>query len=379
MTEPLQLKYRPQSFDSIVGQRLSAVVLQQMVATNSVPHGILFSGPRGTGKTSMARILAMELNPSDREEILSGRSLAVIEIDAASHGSVADIRSLSEQLGYSVGAERRVVILDEAHSITREGFNALLKTLEEPPPGVVFVLVTTEPQKLPDTILSRVMEFEFRRIAPEELLTRVLDVARLEEIELADGLAGALVESADGSARDALKYLDFVHRAEIKSVEEFTELIGKKDYGPQLLGTLLTNDHARIFSLVDEILLETGDPRVVGSALTDIIADVFALKAGGEVKASGKAWERRVKLAKITPNAALYDAVQILWDLKTRVRWSEDQRAALYVALILVADKLTEGREREVEEPVTPSTPEISEVASEEGARTLSLSELQQM
>lgn len=376
MTEPLTLKYRPQRFGDMVGQKLNSVVLQQMVKAGSVPDAILFDGPRGTGKTSAARILAMELNPNERESILAGTSLSVIEIDAASHGSVNDVRGLAEQLGYSVGAEKRVVILDEAHSITREGFNALLKILEEPPAGVVFVLVTTEPSKIPETVLSRVMEFEFRRVAPEDILARLVHIAEAESIELPRDLIERISEDADGSVRDAVKNLDFVHRAEVTTVDQYLELTGRKDYGPLLLASMLSNDPAKIFSALDRVLLDTGDPRVVTTALTDVIRDVFILKAGGEVTASGVALYHRVQLAKRIHAPGLYLAVQVLWDLKTRVRWNEDQRAALSVALILAADKL--GGDR-VNETVTPDVPSTSEVASDQDApRALSLSELQQ-
>jgi DNA polymerase-3 subunit gamma/tau len=377
VTEQLTLKYRPQRFDDMVGQRLTSVVLKQMVAEGSVPNAILFDGPRGTGKTSAARILAMELNPDERDNILGGTSLAVIEIDAASNGSVADIRSLVEQLRFSVGAEKRVVILDEAHSITREGFNALLKTLEEPPPGVIFVLVTTEPQKLPDTILSRVMEFEFRRVPPSELLTLVNKVALAEDIDLPAELATKLAEVADGSARDAIKNLDFIVRADIKTVEQFDELTGRKDVGPILFASLLTGDHSKIFKVFDELMMQTGDPRVVSNALSDLITDLFILLAGGEVSASGKALEHRIKLAQLVSVDALYAAVSIIWDLKTRVRASEDQRTALAAALVLVSNKLVALREVETK---TADTSVSSEVASEQNApHVLSLSEIQQM
>lgn len=375
MIEPLTLKYRPHTFDDMVGQRLTAVVLNQMVANKSVPNALLFDGPRGTGKTSAARILAMELNPTERESILNGTSLAILEVDAASHGSVADIRYLTEQLRYSVGANNRVVILDEAHSITREGFNALLKTLEEPPANVTFVLVTTEPHKLPETILSRLMEFEFRRVTPEELLSRVVSIAEKEGISGNNELLVKICETADGSVRDAIKNLDFVHRAEIETAEQYIDLIGEKDVGPLLFASLMTNDHAKIFSVFDHLMLEIGDPRILATALSDLITDLFILKSDGNVKASGKALEYRIKLSNLVQSDNLFSAVQILWDLKTRVRWNEDQRAALATALVLVSSKLTDGKTKE---SITPDVSETSPVASiQDVPRALSLSELQ--
>lgn len=383
MSEQFTSKYRPKSFHDMVGQTLNAVVLQQMVNTGSVPSALLFRGPRGTGKTTAARILAMELNPLERESILRGTSISVIEIDAASNGSVADIRALTEQLEYNVGAENRVVILDEAHSITRDGFNALLKTLEEPPAGVVFVLVTTEPNKIPETILSRVTEFEFRRVSPRDIHTRLAQIATKESLPLPPELLERIAETCDGSVRDAIKMLDFSARTGTETVEQFDEFFGVKDYGPDLFAALLTNDHSKIFAQLDRILQDTGDYRLVTTVLADTFRDIFVLKAGGEVSASGDSLRKRVLLAKAAPTNPMYPAVQVLWDLKTKVRWSEDQRAALELALVLVADKLTEGQSRTVgrveqsDQSVTPVAVPTSPVASKEDEpRELSLSEL---
>lgn len=360
----------------MVGQPLTSVVLQQMVKTDSVPNALLFDGPRGTGKTSAARILAMELNPSERKEILAGTSLSVIEIDAASNGSVADVRSLIEQLRFSVGADTRVVILDEAHSITREGFNALLKTLEEPPEGVVFVLITTEPHKIPETILSRVMEFEFRRVAPSDLLARIVYVAGEEGIELDHALAETLAQTAEGSVRDAIKNLDFVVRAGITTAQEFTALTGHRDVAPALLASLITGDHAKVFSTLDKILMEVSDPRAVSDALNALIVDLFVLKSGGHVQASGDALEHRLKLSKAIPADLLYEAVSVIWDLKTKVRAVEDQKAVLCLALTILCDKLSVLSVKQDVTPHAPSTPEVASVQDE--SRPLTLSELQQ-
>lgn len=344
MTEQLTLKYRPQTFSAMVGQKLNSIVLAQMVKNDSVPTALLFSGPRGTGKTSAARILAMELNPDHREEIQNDTSLDVMEIDSASHGSVADMRALKQQLQFTVGAGRRVVILDEAHSITREGFNALLKTLEEPPANVIFVLVTTEPHKIPDTIISRSTEFEFRRVAPVDILSRLIHVYTEEGFHVSMELATKIAEVADGSVRDAIKNLDFVHRAGVTTVEEYVELTGLKDVGPLLFAALLTNDHAKIFSVLDRLMLETGDPRTISNALNDLITDLFILKSDGHVNASGQALEYRVKLAKKVSSESLFAAVQVLWDLKTKIRWTEDQRTSLAMCLVLVAAKLFDSK-----------------------------------
>jgi DNA polymerase-3 subunit gamma/tau len=376
MTEQLTTKYRPSTFKDMVGQKVNAVVLSQMVKTEQVPEALLFRGPRGVGKTSAARILAMELNPTERDAILAGTSLSVLEIDAASHGSVADIRALIDQLSYRFGGDSRVVILDEAHMITREGFNTLLKTLEEPPANVVFVFVTTEAHKLPETVLDRLTEFEFRRVSPADVYARVIHVAQAEDITIEDALAVKLAEDSNGSVRNAIKNLDFAHRSGITKLDEYTEHTGEKDIGPLLFAALLTGDHAKIFAVYDRIMMETGDPRVIGDALSNFITDLFIIKADGEVKAAGKALEYRKTLAKKVSGEALLGAVQVLWDLKTKIRWSEDQRTALASALTLVSSKMAQLR---ASSEVTPDTPAPSRVVSDvEAPRVLSISEIQQ-
>lgn len=375
MVEQLTLAFRPSSFSEVVGNRVNAVVLQQMVDTDSVPNALLFSGPRGTGKTSAARILAVDLNPEDKDEILSGTSLSVIEIDAASNGSVADMRSLIDQLRFEVGAKNRVVILDEAHSITRDGFNALLKTLEEPPFGVTFVLVTTEPQRLPDTVLSRLTEFEFRRISAEDILTRLRHIAAKAELDVPDPVLFLLAEDADGSARDAVKNLDFVVRAGIRSEEDYASFFGKSDMGPVLLAALLKGDRAVLFDVLEEALRQTRDARVVTDELARTISDIFVLQAGGEVHRSTQAVARREKLAKAVSGDDLLEAVRVLWDLKTKIRHSDDPRTFLSMALVIMTDKFSSSRKPELK-----SAPEASVevVSKEEAPRPLSLSEIMQ-
>lgn len=377
MNQPLALKYRPAYFNEVVGQTITSVSLARMVANGDVPPGLLFAGPRGTGKTSVARILAMELNPEERENILSGGSLSVIEIDAASNGRVDDIRQLTQALRFSAGSEYRVVILDEAHSMTREAFNALLKTLEEPPPGVIFVLVTTEAHKLPETVLSRLMEFEFRRVSPNDLFERIRKIAELESIEVQNELLTKIAERADGSVRDAIMSLDLVHRAGVSTAAEYIDLVGEKDVGPHLFAALMTNNHGTIFRVLDQLMLDVGDPRVLYDALNSTIRDIFVLKSGGSITAAGKALEDRTKLSQLVKSNALFSAVRILWELKTKVRQTENPRTSFEMALILVAEKLSEGKvfgttsyEKQHEAPATPVT--------SEAPRPLSLSEIQQ-
>ena len=219
--QSLYRRHRPQSFAEVVGQEHVVRTLSNAIERDRVHHAYLFVGSRGTGKTSMAKILARSLNCVDGptlapcgvcescRTIASGGSMDVIEMDAASNRSVDDIRELRERVGYApAGGRWKVYILDEAHMLTREAWNAFLKTLEEPPPHTAFVLATTEPHKVMPTIVDRCQRFDFGRPAPEEIAIVLRRVADAEGIELADGAVGAIARAANGSFRDALGTLD---------------------------------------------------------------------------------------------------------------------------------------------------------------------------
>jgi len=229
----LYRKHRPAGFDALVGQPAVVQGLQAGVATGRVAHAYLFSGPRGTGKTSAARILAKCLNCLTNgprpdpcgicdacTSIADGTAFDVIEIDAASNRGINEIRELRERVKFAPAQFRtKVYIVDEVHMLTSEAFNALLKTLEEPPEYVVFILATTEAHKVPATILSRCQRYEFRRMTPADIGKRLDEVAKLEKIKIAPEAVARIAYLADGALRDALVLLDqargFVDRGEI--------------------------------------------------------------------------------------------------------------------------------------------------------------------
>jgi DNA polymerase-3 subunit gamma/tau len=220
---PLALKYRPATFADVISQEHVTRTLSNALARGRTAHAYLFAGPRGSGKTTTARLLAKALNcdrgvtgePCDECEncraIAAGRSLDVIEIDAASNRGIDDIKELREAVKYAPAQGRfKVYIVDEVHQLSKDAFNALLKTLEEPPRGVVFVLATTEPHKILQTILSRCQRFDFRPIPLEAIRRRLADIAEREQIQLDERAEFAIAKKADGSLRDALSLLDQV-------------------------------------------------------------------------------------------------------------------------------------------------------------------------
>ncbi|HVY56156.1 MAG TPA: DNA polymerase III subunit gamma/tau [Thermodesulfobacteriota bacterium] len=217
----LARKWRPQTFDDIVSQEYVTLSLKNAVSTGKIAHAFIFSGPRGVGKTSTARILAKALNcasgPTPEpcsecafcREIAEGKSLDVIEIDAASHTGVNDVREIIENVKYlPTSGKYKIYIIDEAHMLSQSAFNALLKTLEEPPPHVLFILATTEAHKIPATILSRCQRYDFRKVPAEKIKENLAAITSSEGIKVADETLYTVAQEADGSMRDALSLMD---------------------------------------------------------------------------------------------------------------------------------------------------------------------------
>ncbi|MBR5908695.1 MAG: DNA polymerase III subunit gamma/tau, partial [Schwartzia sp.] len=287
----LYRKWRPKGFSELVGQEHVSRTLSQAVVGGRVGHAYLFSGPRGTGKTSTAKILAKALNcekgpttePCNECEscrrISDGTSMDVMEIDAASNRGIDEIRELRETVKFAPTTGRyRVYIIDEVHMLTSEAFNALLKTLEEPPPQVVFILATTELQKVPPTIQSRCQRYDFKRIAAKDIEARLREVAEASGVA-ADGAALSLVaREADGGLRDALSTLDQCislagDRVTEPLVREILGLVGRESI-LRILRALAAKDAKDALEAAGEVLAEGKDAKQL---VTELIAELRAI------------------------------------------------------------------------------------------------------
>jgi len=213
----IAVKYRPQSFADVIEQEGVVTTLKNAIRLERIGHAYLFCGSRGTGKTTLARLYAKALNCSNRtsesepcnrcsscQEIQSGRSLDVIEIDGASNRGIDDIRNINETVGYAASSGKyKIYIIDEVHMLTKEAFNALLKTLEEPPPHVLFFFATTEPHKVLPTIISRCQRFDLKRISPEKIIQKLATICTDLDIDMAEEGLRTVAIYAEGSMRDA--------------------------------------------------------------------------------------------------------------------------------------------------------------------------------
>lgn len=351
----LALDYRPHKFSEVVGQKHVRPILRAMVRTERVPAALLFAGSRGTGKTTCGRILAAALNCESPEggdacaecvqcvAVQTGRSLAVIEVDAASNGQVDDIRKLKDVVGYAHEGTWRVVLLDEAHSMSKEAFNALLKMLEEPPAHTVFLLLTTEPDKIIETVRSRSMAFEFRRLTHEDIMGQLVHIAADQSLDVEEELLAEIANRVQGGMRDAVMLLDQVSRVDVHTAEAFREMFGIRNVAVELLIAASEQDYPAGSAIIDDQFYRVGDASAMVSDLVLLVRDLLVLKAGGEVQHNGLDLQERERLARRLPVDRLVAAISSLWEFRSRGRYGEhDQQAAMHMAFILVTEALAD-------------------------------------
>jgi DNA polymerase-3 subunit gamma/tau len=356
-------KYRPQRFEEVVGQSHVTVTLVNAIKANRISHAYLFAGPKGTGKTTVARILAKALNCKDGPtpepcgecdsclEIAMGRSLDVVEIDGASNNSVDDIRALRENIRYVPSkGEYKIYIIDEVHMLSDSAFNALLKTLEEPPAHAIFVFATTEPYKVPQTVLSRCQRFDFRRIPTPDLVKTIQTIATKEKLEIDQDASYILARRADGSLRDILSLLDQVIAFGGEDDDSSSQRRVTKELVAQTLGLV---DQEKLFEITDAIsqkntqkglsilnqLIDSGIdiPEFVNSLLQHF-RDLLVSKVGQDSKIlfdlSDTYIDRYKEKAKDFSETDILRMIKIVADLNLTLKRVTDPRIFLELALM---------------------------------------------
>jgi DNA polymerase-3 subunit gamma/tau len=321
MSEVFYRKWRPRRLDQVVGQEAVGRTIRNAVVQGRVAHAYLFCGPRGTGKTSTARILAKALNclapeggePDDACEICvsvnEGRAMDLIEIDAASNRGIDDIRNLREKVGYSPSVARhKIYIIDEVHMLTDAAFNALLKTLEEPPPHAVFVLATTEAHKVPLTIISRCQRFDFRRIPIDASVARLAELCAGEGVEASNGALTLIARAASGSLRDAQNLLEraLVSYGSPLSETQVGDLLelGSDERALELVGHIVDRAVKEGLTVINEVAGEGVDLRLFYRGIMEYLRGLLLIKAGAAT-AMGFSDEAQAEMEKIASRAAL--------------------------------------------------------------------------
>jgi len=356
----LARKYRPQTFSEVIGQEHVTRTLKNAIEQGRTAHGYIFSGHRGIGKTTVARILAMALNcrSSDKPvtepcgicesciEIRAGNSVDVIEIDAATNRGIDEIRELREAARYRPARDRfKIYILDEAHQITDAAFNALLKTLEEPPSHVVFMLATTQPEDIPQTIRSRCQHFSFRAVRFEEILGQLRDLVGRENLEADEDALALLAEAGDGSIRDALSILDqAIASCDGRlTAEAVRQLAGAAPATvlEEVMQAVARSSSEEVLRLVDRLIGEGHSPTHFARQMVRFIRNAVVAKiAGGEsslLQISGDERLRVARVAELFSEEDLARHLQIMLRTHGELGYRQEQRFHLELGLLKMA------------------------------------------
>lgn len=353
----LYRKFRPVTFSEMVGQEPITKTLKNQIISDRVGHAYLFNGGRGTGKTSAAKILARAincLNPKDGEpcnecEIckgaIAGSLTDIVEMDAASNNSVEDIRSIREEVNFlPTKAKYRVYIIDEVHMLSTGAFNALLKTLEEPPEHVKFILATTEPQKLPATILSRCQRFDFKRIANEDIIKRLEIVCKESKIEATKGALSIIATLSEGAMRDSLSILERCVQDGDNKIDEdkIKDLVGipKVTFVNGIIQAVLEYDVNKALENVEAVLEEGKDINYFIWEMIKYVKDILVFQATGKLELYSEEELNVIKnISEKVAKNRLVNLVYQLSELENEIKWSTQKTIMFQAGMIKLCDQ----------------------------------------
>ncbi len=358
MHKALYREYRPLVFDDVIGQDHIIRTLKNQIKENSMSHAYLFCGTRGTGKTTTAKILSRAVNcqagdqdhPCNQcpscQSILYSSNLDVIEIDAASNNSVDDIRELRDTVKYTpANSKYKVYIIDEVHMLSQGAFNALLKTLEEPPSYVIFILATTEPNKIPATILSRCQRFDFKRVSVGDLIDRMRSICQSESIDIDEDALRIIARNGQGSVRDSLSILDKCLSFGGSSLtgDQVLDLLGGSDPGQllEMAKAIIDADVCRSMEMIDDYFMWGKDLRLLVEDITDFFRSLMMVKIFGQASDLVDLTKDQVQeilgLAGGIDTEDIIRILTILSDLSEKLRFSTNQRMTLEIYIMKLA------------------------------------------
>jgi DNA polymerase-3 subunit gamma/tau len=385
----LYRKYRPENFDQVVGQEQVIRVLKNAVKENMISHAYLFSGPRGTGKTSVARILAKSVNCEKRTgynpcgrcssciNIKEGKTMDLLEIDAASNRGIDEIRDLREKIKFApTDSLYKVFIIDEVHMLTKEAFNALLKTLEEPPEHAIFVLATTEIHKVPNTIISRCQRHDFRRIKMSEIVSTIIDIAKKEKVKVEDEALEMIAEASEGGLRDAISILDQIASVGLPVVtaNDVEETLGltphKTIYG--FIKALIDYQVTDALKILDSLERNGSDVVIFAKTVQEYVSKLVTAKMGNveSLEGTSEQIEELKELASKVSTEQIISISAALMETQGNFRSGVNPAFAMTMVCFYGEEKQPEttmqvqGKAKEAKEP-KPSAGELKEAKSE--------------